>query len=128
MSNLGAYQWITSASKKVGGPINLLLLTGTAGATAGIALYKACEIGVKKCAKAIKSHQATTDRNSESQYIHYSVQKPGVSNEGIEFPVGSQYRVLETDGDSVLIEKIGDQNNPYFVSAEFLSSISDYNA
>lgn len=128
MSNLGAYQWITSASKKVGGPINLLLLTGTAGATAGIAIYKACEFGVKKCAKAFKSHQATTDRKSESRNILYSVIKPGVSNEGIEFSVGGQYRVLETDGDSVLIEKIGDQNNPYFVSAEFLSSISGYNA
>ena len=128
MSNLGAYQWITSASKKVGGPINLLILTGTAGATAGIAIYKACEIGVKKCVKAIKSHQTTTDKNSESQHILYSVIKPGVSNEGIEFSVGCQYRVLETDEDSVLIEKIGDQNNPYFVSAEFLSSISEYNA
>ena len=108
MSNLGAYQWITSASKKVGGPINLLLLTGAVGATAGISIYKACEIGVKKCAKAIKSHQAAMNRNSESQQILYSVIQPGVSNEGIEFPAGSQYHVLETDGDSVLIEKIGD--------------------
>ena len=124
MSNLGAYQWITSASKKVGGPINLLLLSGATGA----AIYKACEIGVKKCVKAIKSHQTTTDMNSESQHKLYSVIQPGVSNEGIEFSVGSQYRVLETDGGSVLIEKIGDQNNPYFVSAEFLSSISEYNA
>ena len=106
----------------------LLILTGTAGATAGIAIYKACEIGVKKCVKAIKSHQTTTDKNSESQHILYSVIKPGVSNEGVEFSVGCQYRVLETDGDSVLIEKIGDKNNPYFVSAEFLSSISNYNA
>ena len=128
MSNLGAYQWITSASKKVGGPINLLLLIGAAGATTGIAIYKACEVGVKKCVKIIKSHPTTTDKDLESQHIFYSVIKPGISNEGVEFFVGSQYRVLETDGDSVLIEKIGDENNPYFVSAEFLRTISDYSA
>ena len=44
MSNLGAYQWITTVSKKVGGPINLLLLTGAAGAAAGITVYKCGEI------------------------------------------------------------------------------------
>ena len=128
MSNLGAYQWIINASKKVGGPINLLLLTGTAGATAGIAIYKVCEIGVKRCVKMIKSHQTTIDKNLEAKHILYSVTKSGRSNEGIEFGGGDQYCVIETDGDSVLIEKIGDENNPYFVSAEFLNTISDYNA
>lgn len=128
MSNLGAYQWITSASKKVGGPINLLLLTGAAGATAGIAIYKVCEAGMKKCVKTIQSHQSTADKDWKSRHNLHSVIKPGISNEGIEFFVGSQYRVLETDGDSVLIEKIGDDNNPYFVSAEFLQTISNYKA
>lgn len=28
MSNLGWYQWITTASKKVGGPLNLLAIIG----------------------------------------------------------------------------------------------------
>lgn len=126
MSNLGTYQWITSTSKKVGGPINLLFLTGTAGAIAGIAIYKVCEVGVKKLARTIKSHQPTTDKDLESQHMLYSIIKSGISNEGIKFCIGDQYRVLEKDGDSVLIEKIGDQNNPYFASSEFLRTISDY--
>ena len=46
------------------------------------------------------------------------------SNEGLAFSVGDQYRILELDGDAALIEKIGDKNNPYFVSAKFLNSIS----
>lgn len=28
MSNLGWYQWITTASKKFGGPLNLLVIIG----------------------------------------------------------------------------------------------------
>lgn len=36
------------------------------------------------------------------------------------------YRILERDKDSVLIEKIGDNNNPYFVSADFLRTVSKF--
>ena len=120
MSNLGAYKWITTKSKKVGGPIGLLLLTGAAGA----AIYKLGEVGVKKCIKTIKSRQ-----NSKAEELKgkiYLVTAAGVSTEGIIFIAGNQFRVLEKDQDSVLIEKIGDSQNPYFVSAEFLRSISDF--
>lgn len=122
MSNLGAYQWITSTSKKVGGPVNLLLLTGAAGAT----LYKSGEIGVKKGIKAFKAYQATKTKCLQSDKNIYSVTSPGTSNEGVEFPIGTKFKVLEKDGDSVLIEKIGDKNNPYFVSAEFLCNVSNF--
>ena len=40
--------------------------------------------------------------------------------------MGDKFKVLESDGDAVLIEKIGDLTNPYFVSAELLKDISDY--
>ena len=119
MSNLGAYQWITSTSKKVGGPINLLLLAGATGAV----IYKVSEIGVKKCIQAFKTLK--TEYLEVNEKI-YSVTSPGTSNEGIEFPVGTNFKVLEIDDDSVLIEIIGDKNNPYFVSAEFLCSISNF--
>ena len=122
MSNLGAYQWITSTSKKVGGPINLLLLTGAIGA----AVYKVSEIGVKKGIKAFKTHQASKTKSLEANDNIYSVTSPGTSNEGVEFPIGTKFKVLETDGDSVLIEKIGDKNSPYFVSTELLSTISSF--
>lgn len=122
MSNLGAYQWITSTSKKVGGPINFILLTGAAGA----AIYKLGEMGVKKCIKAVKSHQISTIKADERTEKIYSVTSNGKSNEGVSFIVGNKYRVLERDGDSVLIEKLSDNKNPYFVSADFLESISDF--
>ena len=121
MSNLGAYQWITTTAKKVGGPVNLLLLTGTAGA----ALYKSSEIVVKKCIKTINAIQTAKPVIETKEKLH-PVTSSGKSNEGLQFAVGDQFRILETDGDSVLIEKIGDKNNPYFVSVELLHKISDY--
>lgn len=101
----------------VGGPINLLLLTAAAGA----AIYKGSEIAVKQCAKAIKAHNAN---ETAAEDILYATVIANKSNEGLEFAEGDQFRVLEADGDSVLIEKLGDNNNPYFVSKELLHRIS----
>ena len=126
MSNLGAYQWITSTSKKVGGPINLLLLTGATGAIAGTIVYKISEFGVKKGIKALKAHQSPHGWCLKANEKIYSVTSTGTSNEGVEFTVGTKIKVLEMDGDSVLIEKMGDENNPYFVSKEFLHTISTF--
>ena len=122
MSNLGMYQRITTASKKVGGPVNFILLIGAAGAAA----YKLCEIGVKKGGLAIKSHIDSKNKIDTSTKNIYHVTSDGVSNEGVSLVVGNQYRVLERDGDSVLVEIIGDNNNPYFMSADFLRSVSDF--
>lgn len=121
MSNLGAYQWITTTSKKVNGPVNLLLLTGVAGA----AVYKCGEIAVKKCVKAFRAHKENKPAFEAEGTLHH-VTEPGKSNEGLVFAVGDQFRILEADGDAVLIERIGDENNPYFVSTELLYNISDY--
>ena len=122
MSNLGAYQWLTTAAKRVGGPIKLLLLTAAGGA----AVYKCGEIGVKKGLKAIKNRRNTRQILLTKTDVLYTVIKDGISNENLKFLAGEKFRVLEIDGDAVLIEKIGDLNNPYFVSVEFLSEISNY--
>jgi hypothetical protein len=49
-----------------------------------------------------------------------------MDSDGLVFKVGDKYRILDRDGDSILIEKFGDDNNPYFVSAEFLKKISEF--
>lgn len=121
MSNLGAYQWITATSKKVGGPINLLLLTGAAGA----AVSKGIELIVKQCLKAVKNHYSSAPANEENIRLYNIISDEG-SDAYLQFVAGEQFRVLEKDEDAVLIEKIGDKNNPYFVSAELIHKISDY--
>lgn len=122
MNNLGVYLWMTATSKKVGGPINFLLLIASGGAV----LYKGGEIAIKQGVKAVKKNRTAKQLKSASKESCYAVTSAGESNEGLKFCIGDQYRVLEADGDSVLIEKIGDANNPYFVSAELLRTISDY--
>lgn len=117
MSNLGWYQVMTTAAKKVGGPKNLFLLTLGAGG----AIYKCGEVIVKKAYRTVKS---LTDKAEMSQV--YKVIADGKDGKNLMLNVGDTYRVLESDGESVLIEKIGDSNNPYFVSADFLRSVSDF--
>ena len=118
MSNLGAYQWLTTVAKKVGGPKNVVLrIAGT-----GAVIYKGGEIVVKKIIKKINKEEL--HRTSDSMV--YSVTAEGVSNDGLKFKIGEKIRVLETDKDAILIEKIGEDNNPYFVSEEMLKNISNY--
>lgn len=122
MSNLGDYQKMTIMAKKVGGPKNLAVIIAGVGAVASVALYKGGEIVAEKVRK--KKNKEKLKETSDS--IVYSVTVDGVSDDGLEFKIGDQFRVLETDKDAVLIEKIGDDNNPYFVSVEFLEMISNY--
>lgn len=122
MSNLGGYQWLTTVAKKVGGPKNLVLVIAGAGAV----IYKSGEIAVKQTVKAIKRIKNKEQLLETANTKMYTVTAEGISNEGLEFKIGDQFRVLESDKDAVLIEKIGDNNNPYFVSVELLKNISDY--
>ena len=121
MGNLGWYQWITTTSKRVGGPLQFLGIVAGSGAIIGSLATKGVDAAKKKIASKKEEKELAVERS-----IIYYVAKQGRSNEGLEFNIGDQFRVLERDGDAVLIEKLRDENNPYFVSAEFLSSISDY--
>lgn len=120
MSNLGWYQKITTAAKKVGGPKNFLLLVGVG----GYGILRLGEAGAKKFVKAVMRYK----KNKQLLSKLYAVHSEGESNEGLQFNIGDLFRVIESDGDAVLIEKIGEKNNPYFVSKELLLTISDYSA
>lgn len=114
MGNLGAYQTMTTLAKKVGGPIKLAILVFGSGVTIGGAAgtYIAGKFS-KKNKKKILS-------------VVYEVKESAKSNEGLVFNVNDKFRVLEIDGDVCLIEIIGNDNNPFFVSGDFLSKISEF--
>ena len=123
MSNLGWYQIITSVAKKVGGPKQLIgILIG-----GGVLIGGSAVAGGNAIKKRIES-KIDKKRQAEEAAIIYTVIAEGKSNEGLIFKVGDTFRVLETDGDAGLIEKLGDENNPYFVSLKFLKTISDYHS
>ena len=121
MSNLGWYQILTTLAKKVGGPKRLItLLVGGGAILGGSAVAGGSAIKKKVYSELDKKKKA------EASAKIYTVKKEGKSNEGLLFSEGDTFKVLEIDGDAGLIEKIGDDNNPYFVSLKFLNSISDY--
>ncbi|MBQ8121648.1 MAG: hypothetical protein IJ172_12850 [Ruminococcus sp.] len=122
MSNLGWYQLLTTLAKKVGGPKKLVLLLVGSGAVIG-GSATAGGLAVKK---KVKKTLDKKKKNAEAAIVHTVIQN-GVSNEGKTFTIGDKFKVLEVDGDAGLIELIGDNNSPYYVSTRFLNSISDYN-
>ncbi|MDD4773315.1 MAG: hypothetical protein PHZ09_06875 [Eubacteriales bacterium] len=129
MSNLGGYQLLTTLAKKLGGPKNLVLLLMVGGAVIGTTTVEGGKFAVKKAKKFIDLHNQKKAKNitgsTESNTL-YTISKCRKSNEGLVFAIGDQFRVLEFDGDAILIELIGNDNNPHFVAAELLREISDY--
>lgn len=121
MSNLGWYQIMTTVAKKCGGPLKLFGLVAGGGILVGALGTKAVD-GVAGSVK----NTAAKKKKAREQLKIYNVCEEGVSNEGLQFHVGDTFKVLERDGNAVLIEKIGDSNNPYFVASDFLNKISDY--
>ena len=117
MSNLGWYQWITTASKKVGGPLNLLAIIGgsclAVGGTVGsVITNKYRDIKDKKELKTLGTYSVTKD--AEIKKIKLLLK------------TGDQIAILAADNDTILIAKNEDKDNPYFVSADFLMACSDY--
>lgn len=110
---------MTTSAKKVGGPVNFLILVGSGGA----ALYKVCETGVKHCVKRFKASRRKNIKSNNTIYIITSLVE---NNMGTPFELGGQFRVLVIDDGVALIEIIGDENNPYVVSTEELKKISNY--
>lgn len=122
MSNLGGYQVLTTMAKKVGGPGKLVVLIAGCGAI----MLKGGEFAVKKGKQAIVKHKEKKKDSVIRTDMIYTVKQDAESNEGLEFNVEDRFRVLEYDGDAILIESIGKDDNPYFVSGELLKEISDY--
>lgn len=124
MGNLRNYQLMTTIAKKVGGPGALLIATLGSGYIIG----RTTEAGGKKAFKA--SVAALKKRNTPcaTKGQLFRVVTNGEDSSGLKLSAGDEYRVLECDVDAILIEVLNDPDNPYFVSSEFLTTISDFPA
>ncbi len=121
MGNLGMYQKMTTYAKKVGGPQKLIVLVALFGYVAG----KTAEWPIKKGIKAISQRNRKNEPEEDLQILkEYVVNKEAVDNQGLRFEVGDIIRVLEKDGDAILVERMGDCDNPYSVSESFLETIA----
>ena len=113
MNNLGLYKTMVTLAKKVGSPVGFLGIV----AAGGYVVLRTVEGGIR----TVITQKARVIENET-----FTVTSSGIDEQGLSFAVGDQFRVMEWDGDTVQIEKMGNVNNPYFVSAEFLRSISNF--
>ena len=126
MSNLGTYQTMTTWAKKAGGPVKLALYLVGGGMLLGGIAVKGGEYAIKKGKQAISNHKEKKKYLLKTTQTIYTINQDAIWDEKLKFKVGNTFRVLESDGDATLIELIGDDNNPYFVSEKLLKKISDY--
>lgn len=108
-----------NGQKKLGDPGNLVAFLISIGVIGGLGIAA----GGVAASKKIK--------NSSSAEIYdlnkkYTVKKSSTDKAGLALNIGDVFKVLESDGDAILIEIIGNDDNPFFVSAEWLETISDF--
>lgn len=125
MSNLGDYEKIVKLIKMVGGPARAKALTAVAASglvVAGGYLHK----GIQNAGPLVRNWTGSLKRSDEPSGPSYTVHTSATDGQGLEFTVDDVFRILERDDDSVLIEIIGRDDNPWVVSAGFLEQISEF--
>ncbi|KON40094.1 hypothetical protein ADS73_06740 [Lactiplantibacillus plantarum] len=120
MGNLGWYQLMTTVAKKVGGPKQLLALV----AAGGYVIIRGFEAGGKKVIKLVKKDNK--EKSTSKVLPAYKFIIDGKDDKGLIFSSGDVFYVAARHDDVILIEKEKDDNNPYFVSVDWLMKVSSF--
>ncbi|MEK1354816.1 hypothetical protein HCY79_04555 [Limosilactobacillus fermentum] len=120
MGNLGWYQLMTTVAKKVGGPKQLLALV----AAGGYVIIRVVEAGGKKVIKLVKKDNK--EKYTSKVLPAYKFIIDGKDDKGLIFSSGDVFYVAARHDDVILIEKEKDDNNPYFVSVDWLMKVSSF--
>lgn len=120
MGNLGWYQLMTTVAKKVGGPKQLLALV----AAGGYVIIRVVEAVGKKVIKLVKKDNK--EKYTSKVLPAYKFIIDGKDDKGLIFSSGDVFYVAARHDDVILIEKEKDDNNPYFVSVDWLMKVSSF--
>ncbi|AWV30385.1 hypothetical protein CD188_06220 [Limosilactobacillus fermentum] len=120
MGNLGWYRLMTTVAKKVGGPKQLLALV----AAGGYVIIRGVEAGGKKVIKLVKKDNK--EKSTSKVLPAYKFIIDGKDDKGLIFSSGDVFYVAARHDDVILIEKEKDDNNPYFVSVDWLMKVSSF--
>ena len=96
------------------------------GIAVGTAIGTGGTILTQKVIKVVKTKKKSKDISYLENGKVFTVSVELKDENGLELKVGDEYKILSRDADAILIEVINNDNNPHFVSAEFLREISDY--
>lgn len=136
MSNLGAYQMVTTGIKALGGPAkagliavgSVLALTGSVyrfGVNRGVNMGDRQTIEAK-VTEWVRSRFAQFNAHELSEV--YTVSADVECGGGLMLRAGDRFRVGKVIDDMVYIEVEGSDDNPFIVSVEQLGQHSDYPA
>ena len=145
MGNMDDYIGLSTLAKQSGGPAKLmehLKAEGTGlgigwGFVGGIAVSAASAVVVKCVDVALKRRKGkqaveaaasvTADAIAKAEGRKpYTVEKSRELQGGHELKRGDQFKAYTRDDDVIMIEVLGDDNNPYSVSGALLEEISDF--
>ena len=134
MSNLGAYQMVTTGIKAMGGPVKAgLIAVGSVVALTGSAyrfgVNRRVNMGDRQTVEAkvtewVRSRFAQFNAHELSEV--YTVSADVECGGGLMLRAGDRFRVGKVIDDTVYIEVEGSDDNPFIVSAEQLTLHSDY--
>ncbi len=118
LDNLGGYGWLPRLAKRAGGPGRLV-----AGIfVAGIVATKTCQA----TAPCVKDWWTSRQQGRDVPGAPHVVTTTAMDDQGLALSTGDEFRVMTRDGDAVMIEVVGRDDNPWMVSAEFLARVSDF--
>ena len=136
MSNLGAYQMVTTGIKALGGPAKAgLIAVGSVVALTGSVYRFGVNRGVNmgdrqtieaKVTEWVRSRFAQFNAHELSEV--YTVSADVECGGGLVLHAGDRFRAGKVIDDMVYIEVEGSDDNPFIVSVEQLGQHSDYPA
>ena len=136
MSNLGAYQMVTTGIKALGGPAKAgLIAVGSVVALTGSVYRFGVNRGVNmgdrqtieaKVTEWVRSRFAQFNAHELSEV--YTVSADVECGGGLMLRAGDRFRAGKVIDDMVYIEVEGSDDNPFIVSVEQLGQHSDYPA
>lgn len=134
MSNLGAYQMVTTGIKAMGGPAKAgLIAVGSVLALTGsvyrFGVNRGVNMGDRQTVEAkvtewVRSRFAQFNAHELSEV--YTVSADVECGGGLVLHAGDRFRVGKVIDDMVYIEVEGSDDNPFVVSVEQLTLHSDY--
>ena len=121
MSNLGAYQMVTTGIKAMGGPAKAGLIA--------VGVNRGVNMGDRQTFEAkvtewVRSRFAQFNAHELSEV--YTVSADVECGGGLMLRAGDRFRVGKVIDDMVYIEVEGSDDNPFIVSAEQLTLHSDF--
>ena len=119
MNNLGFYKTIVVFIKRVGGPQKFIrlvscVLCSLVGASGTVGFFGG---------RAFQKRKAGIDNEQQTPLRVCNT----LHNEELTLNNGDKIRIIARDGDAIIIEKIGDTNNPYVISSDDLNRLTDIN-